>query len=233
MPTPILMPALSPTMETGKLAKWLVKEGDEVSSGDLLCEIETDKATMEVEAVDEGAIGKILIADGTEDVPVNQPIALLLQEGEDAAALDGFDGSGPSPLGGEGGNDASAVLPDEGGTEGAQSSLAPYPPTGEAAGPSLSRKGRGDNTRIFASPLARRIAGQNNVDISLVAGSGPRGRIVKRDIEKALAEGVLQMLGDPALAQHLAQTARADVVNYTWDRRAERILHFLNQGTHG
>ncbi len=95
MPTPILMPALSPTMEQGKLAKWLKKEGDKVSSGDAIAEIETDKATMEVEAVDEGTIGKIMIAEGTEGVPVNTPIAVLLSEGEDAASLKGYGAEPP------------------------------------------------------------------------------------------------------------------------------------------
>jgi len=188
MPTAILMPALSPTMETGKLAKWLVKEGDEVTSGDLLCEIETDKATMEVEAVDEGVIGKILVGDGTEDVPVNQAIAILLNDGEDASALEGFN---PSPPAGEGGKGAPATLTDEGGTESATLSTAPHPPTANAAGPSLSRKGRGE--RVFASPLARRIAAHNNLDISTITGSGPHGRIIKSDVEKALAGGIPQV----------------------------------------
>ncbi len=197
MPTAILMPALSPTMETGKLAKWLVKEGDEVTSGDLLCEIETDKATMEVEAVDEGVIGKILVGDGTEDVPVNQAIAILLNDGEDASALEGFD---PSPPAGEGGKGAPATLTDEGGTEGATSSTAPHPPTANAAGPSLSREGRGDKPRVFASPLARRIASQNNIDISTITGSGPHGRIIKADVEKALTAGVPQTASTTATA---------------------------------
>jgi len=184
MPTAILMPALSPTMEVGKLAKWLVKEGDEVTSGDLLCEIETDKATMEVEAVDEGVIGKILVGDGTEDVPVNQAIAILLNDGEDASALEGFDvGSVPAstppptpPHKGEGSNINQTV---------------PSPLVGEVAARSADGGGK-PQTRIFASPLARRIASQNNIDIKTVTGSGPHGRIVKSDVEKALTAGVPQ-----------------------------------------
>ncbi len=186
MPTAILMPALSPTMETGKLAKWLVKEGDEVTSGDLLCEIETDKATMEVEAVDEGIIGKILVLDGTEDVPVNQAIAILLNEGEDASALDGFNPSAPA---GEDGIDAPAALMDEGDAKGATSNTVTQPPAAKAATHTSSREGKGDNTRVFATPLARRIAAQNNIDIAAISGSGPRGRIVKSDVEKAISGG--------------------------------------------
>ena len=184
MPTPILMPALSPTMETGKLAKWLVKEGDVVTSGDLLCEIETDKATMEVEAVDEGTIGKILIADGTEDVPVNQAIAVLLLEGEDASALEGFNaGDAATPV--------AAAAPVEAALA-PEASQAPAQAAQPVPAPKTSGSVAGQGKRVFASPLARRIAGQNNVDISVVAGSGPHGRIVKRDIDKAISEGVPQ-----------------------------------------
>lgn len=174
MPTPILMPALSPTMETGKLAKWLKAEGDDIKSGDILAEIETDKATMEVEAVDEGKLGKILIAEGTDEVPVNEAIAIMLDEGEDASALDNFKAASPTPT----------VQPAEK-TEAAQPQTAApsTPPATEVIVPA-------NGARVFASPLARRIAKQNGFDIAVLKGSGPHGRIVKRDVEQALKDGV-------------------------------------------
>ena len=187
MPIKILMPALSPTMEEGNLAKWMVKEGDAVSAGDVIAEIETDKATMEVEAVDEGTIGKILITEGSEGVKVNEPIALLLEDGEDASALEG------SGSGGDGGGpkaDAVAVV-DASSSEGAKRPP-PYddgpgnPPSPAPTPVPLGSDGR----RIFASPLARRLAAQNGLDLAALAGTGPHGRIVKRDIDKALAEGI-------------------------------------------
>lgn len=167
MPTEILMPALSPTMEEGTLSKWLVNEGDEVSSGDLLAEIETDKATMEFEAVDEGVIGKILVAEGTEGVAVNTPIAVLLEDGESA---DDISTSAAAS--------AAAPTPSK---EAEATPAAPAPaPT---AAPAAPISGSGD--RVFASPLARRIAEQKGLDLSTIQGSGPRGRIVKADVENA------------------------------------------------
>lgn len=160
MPTEILMPALSPTMEEGKLAKWLVKEGDTVQSGDLLAEIETDKATMEFEAVDEGVIGKILIAEGTENVAVNSAIAVLLDDGESADDI-GTTAAAPAP--------AAAPVAD---------AAAPVAPVAAPAAP-VAQSG----TRVFASPLARRIAANNGVDLTTIQGSGPHGRIVKADVE--------------------------------------------------
>ncbi|WP_135505076.1 pyruvate dehydrogenase complex dihydrolipoamide acetyltransferase [Roseovarius aestuariivivens] len=183
MPTEILMPALSPTMEEGTLAKWLVKEGDEVNSGDLLAEIETDKATMEFEAVDEGTIGKILVEEGTEGVKVNTPIAVLLEEGESADDIgevsaapkdDGGDDDkseekpAKSESGGGGGGGASKASPED-----APDTPAPAAPKSE------------DGERIFASPLARRIAKQKGLDLTQIKGSGPHGRIVKADVESA------------------------------------------------
>jgi len=167
MPIEILMPALSPTMEEGTLAKWLVKEGDTVSSGDLLAEIETDKATMEFEAVDEGVIGKILVAEGTDAVKVNAPIAVLLEDGEsadDIARAPATPASKPAKPA-DASTDAPAETP-------AAPSATPAPATSS-----------GD--RVFASPLARRIAADKGVDLSGVKGSGPKGRIVKADVEKA------------------------------------------------
>lgn len=172
MPTPILMPALSPTMEEGTLAKWLVKEGDTVEAGDVIAEIETDKATMEVEAVDEGTIGKILVAEGTENVAVNNPIAYLLEEGESADDIPAAtsNGSGqPAPKA----EAAAGPAPAPANTD------APAPARATAA-PAASADGR-----IKASPLARRVAAEQGIDIATISGSGPHGRIVKRDIEHA------------------------------------------------
>ncbi|WP_417247677.1 pyruvate dehydrogenase complex dihydrolipoamide acetyltransferase [Celeribacter sp.] len=169
----LLMPALSPTMEEGTLAKWLVKEGDTVASGDIIAEIETDKATMEFEAVDEGVIGKILVADGTEGVKVNDPIAVLLEEGEDASAID--DAAGASAPAAE------AEAPKE-----AQTKPEAAPAASGAVAPAPAAPVK-DGERIFASPLARRIAAQNGVDLTTIKGSGPKGRIVKADVENAKA----------------------------------------------
>ncbi len=198
MPINITMPALSPTMETGILAKWLVKEGDSVAPGDVIAEIETDKATMEVEAVDEGTIGKILVADGTEDVPVNSPIAVLLEEGESVSDIgDATPSPQPSPHGGEG-TDATKPHPEEGATQGAPVSK---DEAGEGANTSKAAPPTAHNgARIFASPLARRIAKEAKIDIAALVGSGPKGRIVKIDVEKALSEGV------PAKAAPAAKT---------------------------
>jgi len=162
MATEILMPALSPTMEEGTLSKWLKKEGDTVKSGDILAEIETDKATMEFEAVDEGVLGKILVAEGTAGVKVNTPIAVLLEEGESADAV-------PAAKA------AAAAAPV---AEAPAAATAPVAPPAPAA-PVAAGK------RIFASPLARRIAAEKGLDLAALAGSGPHGRIVKADVEAA------------------------------------------------
>lgn len=172
MPINITMPALSPTMEEGKLAKWLVKEGDAVASGDLLAEIETDKATMEVEAVDEGTVGKILVAEGTDAVKVNEVIAVLLEEGEDASSISAAPAAPAAP----------SSQPADASAEPAPS--ASTPATAPAPAPAVS-----SGARVFASPLAKRIASQEGVDISTVSGSGPHGRIVQRDVEAAIASG--------------------------------------------
>ncbi len=164
MPIEIMMPALSPTMEEGTLAKWHVKEGDTVSSGDIMAEIETDKATMEFEAVDEGVIGKIVIAEGTEGVKVNAVIAVLLEDGESASDI-GSPSAAPAA--------AAAPAPKE---EAAPAAASPAP-----AAP------KKDGERIFATPLARRIAADKGLDLSAIAGSGPHGRIVKADVENATA----------------------------------------------
>src|ERR1700754_4837417 len=169
MATNILMPALSPTMEEGKLARWLVKEGDTVKPGTILAEIETDKATMEFEAVDEGKIGKILVAEGSEGVKVNAPIAVLLEEGESADAI----ASAPVPKA-----DIPAAMKDIAAAVKAETPAAPA-----AAVP--AKAPAGDGKRVFASPLAKRIAASKGIDISALSGTGPRGRIVKSDVENA------------------------------------------------
>jgi pyruvate dehydrogenase E2 component (dihydrolipoamide acetyltransferase) len=167
MATNILMPALSPTMTEGTLARWLKKEGEPVKAGDVIAEIETDKATMEVEAVDEGVLGKILVADGTAGVKVNAPIAILVDAGE---AVPSGAPAAPAP------KPAAAPSP------AALSSAAPAP---AAAAPAPARNGHAPGERIFASPLARRMAQQAGIDLATVNGSGPEGRIVKADIEAA------------------------------------------------
>jgi pyruvate dehydrogenase E2 component (dihydrolipoamide acetyltransferase) len=169
MPTEILMPALSPTMEEGTLAKWLVKEGDTVASGDILAEIETDKATMEFEAVDEGVIGKILVEEGTEGVKVNAPIAVLLEDGESAGDI----GKGSAP--------AETPEPE------AKAPAPEAPAAAAAATPAPAAPQAADGSRIFASPLARRIAAGKGLDLARIKGSGPHGRIVKADVEGATA----------------------------------------------
>ena len=179
MPIEILMPALSPTMEKGNLAKWLKKEGDTVKSGDVLAEIETDKATMEVEAIDEGVLAKILVPEGTQDVPVNQLIAVLAGEGEDVAAAAsgaGKGGAAPAPA-------AAAAAPAP--APAAAPAPAPAAPAAAAAVAAPAPAANGAAGRVFASPLARRLARDKGVDLGAVAGSGPHGRIVARDIEGA------------------------------------------------
>ena len=168
MPIEILMPALSPTMEEGTLAKWLVKEGDKVSSGDIIAEIETDKATMEFEAVDEGTIGRIVVSEGSEGVKVNALIAILLEDGENASEMVLSSASADDA----GDKAAVIVVSAEPATPNPTSSTTPAP-----AAPATS-----DGTRIFASPLARRIAADKGLDLSALSGSGPQGRIVKADV---------------------------------------------------
>ncbi len=167
MPIEILMPALSPTMEEGTLSTWLKKEGETVESGDVIAEIETDKATMEVEAVDEGIIGKILVESGVENVPVNTPIALLLEEGEDKSTLDDYSAAKPEV------KETVSEQEDKTKTEkdsNVNTATAPQTQPTSAGG------------RVFASPLARRIANDKGIDLVIVQGSGPRGRIVKADV---------------------------------------------------
>jgi pyruvate dehydrogenase E2 component (dihydrolipoamide acetyltransferase) len=185
MPIELLMPALSPTMTEGNLAKWHKKEGDAVKAGDIIAEIETDKATMEFEAVDEGTIGKILVPEGTEGVKVNQPIALLLEEGEDksaiakSAAVTAAAKPAPAPA-------AAKPAP---ASEAPKTEPPPGPKAPAPAAPATRGNGHAEASRVFASPLARRMAEKAGLDLGRVTGSGPHGRIVKHDIDAALAKG--------------------------------------------
>jgi len=179
MPTNVLMPALSPTMEKGNLTRWLKKEGDAINAGDVIAEIETDKATMEVEAVDEGTLAKILVPEGTEDVPVNQPIAVIAAEGEDVKAAASGAPKAVTPA---------APAPEKK-PEAKTEAPAPTPPPGTPAPSSSQPAGKSapqaGTNRVFSSPLARRLAKEAGVDIARVQGSGPHGRIIARDIEQA------------------------------------------------
>jgi pyruvate dehydrogenase E2 component (dihydrolipoamide acetyltransferase) len=183
MPINILMPALSPTMEKGNLAKWLKKEGDKVKSGDVIAEIETDKATMEVEAVDEGTIAKILIPEGTQDVPVNDVIAVLAGDGEDvkAAGASAGPGGGAAPAKAEAPapKPAAAAAPAPANASAAKPAAASMP---QAASPALQGNG---HARTFSSPLARRLAKEASIDIARITGTGPHGRVIARDVAEA------------------------------------------------
>ncbi|KQM40781.1 pyruvate dehydrogenase complex dihydrolipoamide acetyltransferase [Sphingomonas sp. Leaf10] len=183
MPIEIKMPALSPTMEEGTLAKWLVKEGDTVKSGDIMAEIETDKATMEFEAVDEGTIGKVLVAEGTDNVKVGAVIAILLEEGEDASAIDAAPKKAETP---EPADDQFKGKPDPTDPNKTGSEAAPAPAgTSDHGRPAGAGAAQSDGGRVKASPLARRIAADKGLELSDIAGSGPNGRIVKADVENA------------------------------------------------
>jgi pyruvate dehydrogenase E2 component (dihydrolipoamide acetyltransferase) len=208
MPTNILMPALSPTMEKGNLAKWLKKEGDKVKSGDVIAEIETDKATMEVEAVDEGTLAKIVVPEGTQDVPVNDVIAVLANEGEDvksagAGATKPAASSAPpakaeeAPAGGKPTPAPAASAP-------AAKAAAPAPanPAPQAPAPAPQTDGHG---RIFSSPLARRLAKEAGIELTRINGSGPHGRIIAKDVDEAKSgKGLKAPAAAPAGAPMIA-----------------------------
>jgi len=201
----ILMPALSPTMEEGTLAKWLVKEGDKVSSGSAIAEIETDKATMEFEAADDGTIGRIVVPEGTEGIKVNDLIAVLLEEGEDASALEAApDAVGPAKA-------PDTISPTEPGLNAGDT------PGGAAA---LTPTVEPSDGRIFASPLARRIASERGLDLSTIPGSGPNGRVVKADV--LAAEGRAEP--SPPAAKLPAATPDAEAVRRLYaDRPFEEV----------
>jgi pyruvate dehydrogenase E2 component (dihydrolipoamide acetyltransferase) len=196
MPTNILMPALSPTMEKGNLAKWLKKEGDKVKSGDVIAEIETDKATMEVEAVDEGTLAKIVVPEGTQDVPVNEIIAVLAGDGEDVKAA----GAAPAPAAKPA--EAPAAKP---------AAAAPAPaamPAAPAAAPApqaAAAPQANGHDRVFSSPLARRLAREAGIELGRIDGSGPHGRIVARDVESAKSgKGLKAPAAAPGAAPSIA-----------------------------
>ncbi|MGL4636888.1 MAG: pyruvate dehydrogenase complex dihydrolipoamide acetyltransferase [Beijerinckiaceae bacterium] len=203
MPTNILMPALSPTMEKGNLAKWLKKEGDVIKSGDVLAEIETDKATMEVESIDDGILAKIVVAAGTADVPVNQLIAVIAAEGEDVAKVAAGGGAAPA---------ATAPSP---------TPVAAAAPAQQAVA-SAPAVAAGDGSRIVASPLAKRIAQQNNVDLSKVAGTGPHGRIVEADVKAAMAGGTAKAA--PAAAPASAPRPAAPMASGPSDEMTKKLF---------
>ncbi|WP_045390316.1 pyruvate dehydrogenase complex dihydrolipoamide acetyltransferase [Falsirhodobacter sp. alg1] len=214
MATEILMPALSPTMEEGTLAKWLVKEGDTITSGMVIAEIETDKATMEFEAVDEGVMGKIIVSEGTSGVKVNQPIAVIVEEGEEVPA------------------DAGAAQKADTAEEKAGREEKPEPkaektqpaPAGAVASSAAPAAPKANGKRVFASPLARRIAADKGVDLASIRGSGPHGRIVKADVENAKAGAApkadtASAEAPKAAAPVAAATNGADAVKKMYDGR--------------
>ncbi len=221
MPINILMPALSPTMEKGNLAKWLKKEGDKVKSGDVIAEIETDKATMEVEAVDEGTIAKILVPEGTQDVPVNDVIAVLAGDGEDVrAAGAGAAKPAPKPVEAPAPKPAPAPAP-------AAAAPAPRPapaaaPPPQAASPVPQTNGHG---RIFSSPLARRLAKEAGIEISRVVGSGPHGRIIARDVEQAKSgKGLKAPAAAPASGPALAPSMSDQQVRALFEEGSYEVV---------
>jgi pyruvate dehydrogenase E2 component (dihydrolipoamide acetyltransferase) len=212
MPTNILMPALSPTMEKGNLARWLKKEGDQIKSGDVIAEIETDKATMEYEAIDDGTLAKIVVPEGTQDVAVNSVIAVLAGEGEDVKAAASAARTAlqtvskpasapkPSPSASSFETPAARAPQDE-------ARKSPHPEEGAKASVSKGAGGRITGTnRIFSSPLARRLAKESNIDLNRVQGSGPHGRVIARDIEAAKSGRGLRGSGAPATSASLAAT---------------------------
>jgi len=206
----ITMPALSPTMEEGNLAKWLVKEGDKIASGDVIAEIETDKATMEVESIDDGVVAKLLVAEGSEGVKVNAVIAILAEEGEDASAV-----TAPKPA-------AAPVKAEEEPAEAPKQDAPPPAPAAEAASAPVANKG----DRVFITPLARRIAEQNGLDISSIKGSGPHGRIVKADVE-----GIEKTASQPGLAGLGGKTGLSGVAGVSGisGLADEQVLAFYNE----
>ena len=215
MPINILMPALSPTMEKGNLARWLKKEGDTIKSGDVLAEIETDKATMEVEAVDEGVLAKIVVPDGTQDVPVNDLIGIIAAEGEDAKSVGAGGGAAPAKA-----PDAAKAPAKE--PEAAKPAEKPAENAAPAASAPSPAPAAATGARIFASPLARRIAKEARIDLARVTGSGPHGRIVERDVKAAIAGGTASASAAPG------PSAKAPVASSMSD---ETIKKFFEPGS--
>jgi pyruvate dehydrogenase E2 component (dihydrolipoamide acetyltransferase) len=241
MTVQILMPALSPTMEEGKLAKWLVKEGDTIRSGKVIAEIETDKATMEVEAVDEGTVAKILVPEGTEHVKVNTPIAVLAVEGESAAeaaaaAPPAAAAKAPPPPGKtvpSAQPEGAAVPPQP--TRSAAAAARPETMTARTPSKpphSEPRRPNGEAQRIFASPLARRLAAEAGIALDRITGSGPHGRIIKRDVEAAMREGRVPAAGE---RRAVATTPAAEPITGIAQIQAmpdEKILALYEKGSY-
>jgi pyruvate dehydrogenase E2 component (dihydrolipoamide acetyltransferase) len=203
MPINILMPALSPTMEKGNLAKWLKKEGDKVKSGDVIAEIETDKATMEVEAVDEGTIAKILVAEGTQDVPVNDVIAVLAGDGEDVKTAGASAASAPPKTAAAAQAPAAAAPAASPPPSAAPAAKAP-PPAAAPAPQAASAPQTNGHARIFSSPLARRLAKEAGIEVARINGTGPHGRVIARDVEEAKSGRELKAPAAPAGAPAIA-----------------------------
>ena len=227
MPIEILMPALSPTMTEGNLAKWHKKEGDAVKAGQVIAEIETDKATMEVEAVDEGTIGKIVVAAGAQNVKVNEVIALLLTDGEDKKSLDSW-----KPKKKEESPVTSHQSPVSAAATAVQAPaapiMAPAAPVVRMAPPvPLAREPRATNTesRTYASPLARRIAGQKGIDLKRVVGTGPNGRITKEDVERASGGGG-QVVRNPVEAVQIPNSTMRKVIARRLTESKQTVPHF-------
>jgi pyruvate dehydrogenase E2 component (dihydrolipoamide acetyltransferase) len=195
MPINILMPALSPTMEKGNLAKWLKKEGDQVKSGDVIAEIETDKATMEVEAVDEGTLARILVPEGTQDVAVNDVIAVLAGDGEDVKAASSGAAPAKAP---QAGKAPQAEPPKQAAAPAPAASPAPKPAPAPQAAPAQQFNG---HDRVFSSPLARRLAKDAGIELARISGTGPHGRVIARDVEQAKSgKGLKAPAAAPAAA---------------------------------
>ncbi len=241
MPTPVLMPALSPTMEEGKLAKWLVKEGDVVKAGNVIAEIETDKATMEVEAVDEGVIGRLLVAAGTEAVKVNTPIALILAEGESPSALNAVAASARD-VGGQRRDEGRPFAPAQAAAphvasiaaRGERETVVPLRSVNASQGPIVQghtvMATAPASSRIFASPLARRLAKAANIDMAALKGSGPHGRIVQRDIAAAQSSGVTALR--PAVGtSSVAVSAAGQSVSLAAPLADDKILALYETGS--
>ncbi|MBN9447778.1 MAG: pyruvate dehydrogenase complex dihydrolipoamide acetyltransferase, partial [Bosea sp.] len=219
MPVNILMPALSPTMEKGNLAKWLKKEGDKIKAGDIIAEIETDKATMEVEAVDEGVLAKIVVPEGTADVAVNEVIGVIAGEGEDAKSVSAPSAAPakaePAPKA-----EAKAATPAPAVSAPAAAAAAPAP----AAAPAAQAQAAASGERAFASPLARRLAKEAGIDLGKVQGSGPHGRIVEKDIEAAKQGGAKAAPAAAAAAPAAAKPASAPLAAGPSDDQVKKLF---------
>jgi pyruvate dehydrogenase E2 component (dihydrolipoamide acetyltransferase) len=211
MPINILMPALSPTMEKGNLAKWLKKEGDKVKSGDVIAEIETDKATMEVEAVDEGTIAKIVVPEGTQDVPVNDVIAVLAGDGEDVKSAGASAGAKPAPAPAKAeAAPSKPASPSPAAAPAPAAAVAPKPAAAPAPQAASSPQANGD-ARTFSSPLARRLAKEAGIDVARITGTGPHGRVIARDVAEAKSgKGLKAPAAAPGAGPALAPSSMSD-----------------------